>query len=293
MSSIKLSAEEFRLLTGVTNVVFRLYVTARRHMDYATGKAGERYHITWGSLNVDMNVEAYAGLPKGESGRPGVHKIKRAASRLEKLGLLKNLSVTKAKRTRLIFLFPLAQRGQSAKKQPAHQPAHQPARGQDPVFTNNNEDLNVSDNINPPTNPPTNPLSYQVEDKQLLKNKKKKSALSGLDFSSWPSMPSQQVMDDWLAMRKTKRASVSQTVISRFGKQLQLAGVDGLTVDDCLGECIERNWMGFKAEWMTNQNNRNGWNGGKKLTAVEQALEDLGETSDEESDDTIDGEWRH
>lgn len=100
-------------------------------------------------------------------------------------------------------------------------------------------------------------------------------------------------MDDWLAMRKAKRAKVSQTVVTRFGKQLQLAEMAGHSVDDCLGECIERNWLGFKAEWIINQENRKSWNGGKKLSAVEQALEDLEGTPSEDDGDTIDGEAVH
>lgn len=293
MSSIKLSDEELDLLAGATDRMFRLYITARRQMDYATGKAGERDSLVWASLNVDMNVDAHTGIPKGESGRPGTDKLQRAGNRLVKRGLLKNLSVTKAKRTRLIFSFPFAQRDQSARNQPTPQPTPQPTCTATPVITNNNEDLDVAENANPPTNPPTNPRSYPVKIKSTNKNKQKKSTPAALDYSSWPAIPSQQIMDDWLAMRKAKRAQVSQTVVTRFGKQLQLAGMAGHSVDDCLGECIERNWLGFKAEWITNQENRNSWNGGKKLSAVEQALEDLEGTPSEDDGDTIDGEALH
>ena len=71
-----------------------------------------------------------------------------------------------------------------------------------------------------------------------------------LDFSSWPCLPGHQILDDWMAMRKRKRSNVSQTVINRFAKQLHLAVAKGLSVDDCLSECVTRSWQGFEAAWM-------------------------------------------
>ncbi|MDK2594410.1 helix-turn-helix domain-containing protein [Pseudoalteromonas obscura] len=78
------------------------------------------------------------------------------------------------------------------------------------------------------------------------KNKTKKS----LDYSCWPSMPTPQVLNDWLAMRKRKKADVTQTVINRFADELKIAATHGVSVDDCLAECVVRNWQGFKFEWM-------------------------------------------
>lgn len=91
-----------------------------------------------------------------------------------------------------------------------------------------------------------------------------------LDYSSWPQMPSEQTMIDWLAMRKRLRANVSQTVVNNFAKQLNIAVKSGYTVDGCLSECVTRNWRGFKAEWLNNEktisNNRS------NLTAVERVV---------------------
>lgn len=80
-------------------------------------------------------------------------------------------------------------------------------------------------------------------------NKSKRQS-SSLDLSSWPSEPSAQVLSDWLAMRKRKRADVSQTVIAAMAPQLALAAKRGWTVDECLSECVLRNWQGLKAEWL-------------------------------------------
>ncbi|MEN3158271.1 hypothetical protein ABC502_07800 [Alkalimonas sp. NCh-2] len=77
-------------------------------------------------------------------------------------------------------------------------------------------------------------------------------AAKDLDYSSWPAKPSAPVLKDWLAMRKTKRAPVSQTVINRLSRQFNLAAAAGWSVDDCLAECITRGWTGFEYQWLAN-----------------------------------------
>lgn len=83
---------------------------------------------------------------------------------------------------------------------------------------------------------------------------------SDLDYSGWPGIPAAQVLEDWLAMRKRIKADVCQTVVDRFGKQFHLAAAEGYTVDDCLSECIVKNWRGFKFSWLKNQEASNGKN---------------------------------
>lgn len=73
-----------------------------------------------------------------------------------------------------------------------------------------------------------------------------------LDYSQWPSMPSDQTMQDWLAMRKRLKASVSQTVVNRFAIELKKAKAYGYTVDQCLSECVTRGWRGFEVQWLLN-----------------------------------------
>lgn len=71
-----------------------------------------------------------------------------------------------------------------------------------------------------------------------------------LDFSSWPSAPSAQVLADWLAHRKAKKAPVSQTVLSAFGRELHKAAAMGIDVDTCLSTAMQRNWQGLNASWL-------------------------------------------
>lgn len=79
-----------------------------------------------------------------------------------------------------------------------------------------------------------------------------KPKAAALDYSGWPSMPSEQVMQDWLAMRKAQKASVSQTVINTYAPELSLAVQHGYTVDQCLSQCITADWRRFKFEWLQN-----------------------------------------
>jgi biotin operon repressor len=88
--------------------------------------------------------------------------------------------------------------------------------------------------------------------KPVTKRSKKTSQTKTLDFSAWPAMPSEQTLADWLVMRKRLKADVSQTVINRIAPQLLVAVSAGFSVDDCLAECVTRNWRGFQATWLGN-----------------------------------------
>ena len=90
-----------------------------------------------------------------------------------------------------------------------------------------------------------------------------------LDFSGWKSKPSEQTLKDWLAMRKLKKAPVSQTVINRFCTEINIAFEHGMSADDVLGECVVRGWQGFKYQWLQNSNNIQNNSFSRKLTVAE------------------------
>jgi|GEM_PF-1024826 hypothetical protein len=74
-----------------------------------------------------------------------------------------------------------------------------------------------------------------------------------LDFSSWPALPDQQIMDDWIAMRKRLKAAASQTAINRMGTKLKQCLAAGYSVNLCLSEACLGNWKGLELEWLTNK----------------------------------------
>ncbi|MES0445034.1 MAG: hypothetical protein ABUJ92_00675 [Desulfobacterales bacterium] len=103
-------------------------------------------------------------------------------------------------------------------------------------------------------------VTTSKEGKKVRKEEGKKETprANALDYSSWPSLPSEQVMKDYLAMRAGKKAKINQTVITRLSAQLHLAVAAGHSMDDCLGVCIEKGWVGFKLLWLENSNSGHG-----------------------------------
>lgn len=95
----------------------------------------------------------------------------------------------------------------------------------------------------PTDNPNQEPLTTNHKPETNKKN-------IPLNFDSWPAQPSEQVWKDWMAMRKSQKAPVSQTVVDRLGKVLSQCVANGFTVDDCLGLGVMRNWRGLELDWV-------------------------------------------
>ena len=60
---------------------------------------------------------------------------------------------------------------------------------------------------------------------------------------------SPQVAEDWLKVRKAKKAANTETAFKRIQKEIELSG---LSADECITIAVERSWQGFKAEWIAN-----------------------------------------
>lgn len=60
---------------------------------------------------------------------------------------------------------------------------------------------------------------------------------------------SPQVAEDWLKVRKAKKAANTETAFKRIQHEIQLSG---LSADECITIAVERSWQGFKAEWVAN-----------------------------------------
>lgn len=73
-----------------------------------------------------------------------------------------------------------------------------------------------------------------------------KNALIGLGVKP-------QTADDWIKVRKAKRAAQTETAFRIIEKQVKL-GMEtfGVTADDIIKVAIDRNWQGFKCEWLDN-----------------------------------------
>ncbi|MBB1320581.1 helix-turn-helix domain-containing protein [Shewanella sp. SR43-8] len=87
---------------------------------------------------------------------------------------------------------------------------------------------------------------------ESLKDVVTTSKKSALDFSLWPDLPSDQVFKDWLAVRKQKKAKLTQTAVNRLAPHLMKAVAAGCSVDDVFALCASRCWIGFEFDWLVN-----------------------------------------
>jgi len=77
-----------------------------------------------------------------------------------------------------------------------------------------------------------------------------------LDIKASPVAPkvaipigvSEEIWKDYLALRKSKKASVTVTALKGISREAEKAK---LSLQEVLQICCERGWAGFKAEWIT------------------------------------------
>jgi DNA-binding MarR family transcriptional regulator len=61
---------------------------------------------------------------------------------------------------------------------------------------------------------------------------------------------SPQVAEDWLKVRKEKKAANTETAFKGIQREISKTG---LSADECIRLAVENSWCGFKAEWLFNQ----------------------------------------
>lgn len=61
---------------------------------------------------------------------------------------------------------------------------------------------------------------------------------------------SPEVTDDWMQVRKTKRASNTETAFKRIKNEIDKSG---LSANECITIAVARSWQGFQADWLSNQ----------------------------------------
>ncbi len=61
----------------------------------------------------------------------------------------------------------------------------------------------------------------------------------------------EQLVSDWLTVRKTKKASNTETALKGFLGKVEKSGLDLKTI---LKICVERSWTGFDQSWLSNVN---------------------------------------
>jgi len=61
----------------------------------------------------------------------------------------------------------------------------------------------------------------------------------------------ENLVSDWLKVRKTKKATNTETAYKKFINQVEKSGN---SINDVLEKCIEKSWSGFEADWFKKEN---------------------------------------
>lgn len=68
-----------------------------------------------------------------------------------------------------------------------------------------------------------------------------------------PHQIPEQLLTDWLAQRKAKKAAVTATVWSTVNAELAKCAEAGISASDAITEALSAGWQGFKASWVINR----------------------------------------
>lgn len=110
-------------------------------------------------------------------------------------------------------------------------------------------------------NPQLLGLKDNQEDNQEDKQKptpSSSSSSSTINNINRPDSVPEQVWNDFLKIRKAKKAPLTQTALDGIEREADEAG---WTVEEAITECVTRGWQGFKAEWVckVQQTNNRGY----------------------------------
>lgn len=94
----------------------------------------------------------------------------------------------------------------------------------------------------------TNNQEPITNNQELIKEKNTKKKL----VLEKPDGVSQQVWADFVALRKQKKAPLTETALKGIVREAQKAGI---TLEDALSTCCQRGWQGFNSEWILGKAN--------------------------------------
>lgn len=105
-----------------------------------------------------------------------------------------------------------------------------------------------------PNTPPKQEEQEQVQGEEQVKDKKENKKKDVFNFrkSLIDSGGEKKLVEDWLKVRKTKKATNTETAFEGFISEV-LKSKQG--INDILKICIERDWKGFKNSWLEKEIN--------------------------------------
>lgn len=120
--------------------------------------------------------------------------------------------------------------------------------------TQNNPEKGVSDSVSVIVSDSVseNDILLKKETKDIIDEKPKKfnfkKALIDIGVS-------ESVANDWMEVRKKKKASNTETAFNAILEEIKKANINP---NQCITEAVARSWQGFKASWINNQQQNNG-----------------------------------
>lgn len=114
-------------------------------------------------------------------------------------------------------------------------------KGNERSISSNEPTRNSTDNVSDSVS-----VSVSDSDNVILLGKETKNIFS-FSKSLKQLGAEEQLIKDWLAVRKNKKATNTQTSFNSFEKQLKLSGRN---INEVLTLCVEKSWSGFKSEWL-------------------------------------------
>lgn len=77
---------------------------------------------------------------------------------------------------------------------------------------------------------------------------------------------SEPVARDWMAVRKGKKATNTETAFKSIEREILKSG---RSAEECITLAVENSWSGFKAEWLLNQERTSARPNNKKVSVLE------------------------
>lgn len=105
------------------------------------------------------------------------------------------------------------------------------------------------------------PTQHNIDDKQIIdsinKEKEGNKLSSQKNFNFKQALLDlgvcENVANDFLLVRKNKKATSSETAFKRIQTEIAKSG---LSANDCITIAVENDWKGFRAEWIQKQNRK-------------------------------------
>jgi len=107
------------------------------------------------------------------------------------------------------------------------------------------------------TNNDANALQTQFDSNAIKESKVKENKEKEIKYK--PALPifsfyqslikiggNENLVSDWLKVRKNKRATNTETAFKKFTTQVEKSGYN---INEVLEKCIEKSWSGFDADW--------------------------------------------